>query len=81
MTDTPAMTKPKSDGEQLLDAQLLLGMIERYRPGTVQEARDWFGDLLKDALVKADADGPNCPATDTQTSGALPQNQDFEGSV
>lgn len=55
MSDETQTTKPKSDGEQLLDAQLLLGMIERYRPGTVQEARDWFGDLLKDALVKADA--------------------------
>lgn len=54
MTDTPATT-PKSDGEQLLDAQFLLGMIERYRPGTAQEARDWFGGLLKDAFVKADA--------------------------
>ncbi len=40
----------KSDGERLLDAQLLIGMIERYRPGTAREARAWFADLLQKGI-------------------------------
>jgi hypothetical protein len=56
MASEPTQTT-KSDAEQLLDAQLLLGMIERYRPGTVQEARDWFGNHLNDLYAKAKLDG------------------------
>lgn len=41
---------PKNDGEQLLDAQLLIGMIERYRPGTVEEARRWFANHLTESM-------------------------------
>lgn len=51
MSEQQEMSNPpqtvKSDAEQLLDAQLLLGMIERYRPGTAQEAKDWFANILK----------------------------------
>lgn len=46
----PREQPSRDDAEQLLDAQLLIGMIERYRPGTVEEARRWFANHLTESM-------------------------------